>query len=120
MKTETTFTATIHVGLKIRSTGEVQPIEKAKALCQTFVDEVGECVSFTPTEYIYTNGREPGVMVGFIQYPRFPRMEEEILNRALRLAEYLMISLTQYRVTVICADKTYMLENNSIKLPDAA
>lgn len=115
MKVENTFRATIHVGLKIRHTGQVQDLEIAKMLCQTYVNNKGECVSFTPTNYIYTNGGEPGVIVEFIQYPRFPRTEEEILNRALELAEMLMKELSQYKVTVITADKTYMLENEDIK-----
>jgi hypothetical protein len=114
MKTEKTFIATIHVGLKIRNTGEVQGIEKAMSICQKFVDGIGECVSFTPTQYIYTNGNEKGLIIEFIQYPRFPRSEEEILSRALTLAEMLMKELSQYKVTVVTPDNTYMLENDLI------
>ena len=114
MKVENTFKATIHVGLKIRNTGEEQSIELAKSICREYVDEKGECVSFIPTQYIYTNGFENGVIVEFIQYPRFPREEQEILNRALELAELLMIGLTQFKVSVITSDKTYMLENDLI------
>lgn len=109
-----TFKATIHVGLKIRDTGEIQSIGKAKAICQKFVDEKGECVSFTPTEYLYTNGGEPGVIIEFIQYPRFIREEFEIANRALSLAEILATELNQYKVTVICPEYTYMLDNTKL------
>jgi hypothetical protein len=112
MKDVKTFKATIHVGLKIRNTGEVNDISIAKEICQKFVDIEGDCVSFTPTEYIYTNGNEKGVMVEFIQYPRFPRSEEEILKRVLNLAALLMNGLRQYKVTVICPEKTYMIKND--------
>jgi hypothetical protein len=114
MKIETTYTVQIHCGLKIRETQEVQPLDKAKTICQDFVDEQGECVSLTPTEYIYTNGNEPGVIVGFIQYPRVPKYEGDILDRALSLAGLLMIGLSQFKVTVIAPDKTYMLENETL------
>ena len=106
-----TFTATIHVGLKIRRTGEIQSLDKAKKICQNFVNEMGECVSFTPTEYIYTNGGEPGVIVQFIQYPRFPKPEKEIIDRANRLAELLMKGLSQLKVCVVFPNETIMLEN---------
>jgi len=78
MKIKKTYTATIHVGLKIRRTGTIQSYNKADIICQEFVDEIGECVSFAPTNYIYTHGGEPGVIVQFIQYPRFPKEESEI------------------------------------------
>ncbi len=112
MKTENTYQATIHVGLKIRNTGEIQPYQKAFDICQYFVDEKKECISFTPTTYIYTNGFEPGVIIGFIQYPRFPKPEEEIHKRAMELAETLMLKLQQYKVSVVCPEGTYMLEND--------
>ncbi len=111
MKTSKTFTATIHVGLKIRRTNEIQDIFKAKKVCQLFVDEIGECVSFTPTDYIYTHGGEPGVIIQFIQYPRFPQSENEIKNRALRLAELLMKELRQLKVCVVFPEETLMFEN---------
>jgi len=109
-----TFKATIHVGLKIRDTGEIQSIDKARAICQKFVDEKGECVSFTPTEYLYTNGNEPGVIIEFIQYPRFIRDEIVIWERALILGETLADELQQYKVTLICPRFTYMIDNTKL------
>lgn len=114
MITEITYRATIHVGLKIRDTGEIHPTEKAFNICQAFVTENPDCVSFTETNYIYKNNFEPGVIIEFIQYPRFPRSEDEIKGRALQLAGILMVELQQFVVTVICPDKTYMLENETL------
>ncbi len=110
MKKEKTYTATIHVGLKCPSTLKIQPFLKARELCQGFVDAIGECVSFTKTEYIYTYGNEPGVIVQFIQYPRFPKPEEEIKRRAIELARILMTHLNQMKVCVIFPDETVLVE----------
>ena len=115
MKTLKTFKATIHTGMKVRYSSEINQYDKVRTICQEYVDEKGECVSFTKTEYIYTNGNEPGCIVEFIQYPRFPREESEIFKRALELAEILMKELQQHKVTVICQDETYMLNNDSLK-----
>ncbi len=115
MKTNKTFTATIHVGLKIRSTSTIQSYSRADTICQEFVDEIGECVSFTPTNYIYTKGGEPGVIVQFIQYPRFPKEESEIKKRALDLGELLMKGLSQHKVCVVFPDVTVMLENEELE-----
>lgn len=80
MQSLKTFTATIHCGMKVRDTGQIHYLETPYKICQDFVNETGECVSFRETQYIYTNGNEPGIVVEFIQYPRFPRSEDEIPN----------------------------------------
>jgi hypothetical protein len=101
-----TFTATIYVGLKVRDVGFVYPVDEARRVCQKYCDEVGLCVTVASTEYIYTNGNEPGVVVGLINYPRFPAKAEDIRSRALVLAERLREALKQYRVSVVFPDET--------------
>jgi len=110
-----TFTAAIHCGLKERNTGLIHSLDDARWVCQEFVDRVGLCLSFTPTEYIYTNGSEPGVIVGLINYPRFPSGEDEIRKKALDLAEALMLAFNQYAMSVVCQDVTVMLVNPALK-----
>src|ERR1700733_2367990 len=114
----TTFTATIHCGLKERHTGIVHTVDDARRVCQDYVDKVGLCVSFTPTEYIYTQGSEPGVIVGLINYPRFPAAPDEIKSKALELAGLLMTALNQYMLSVVCRDVTVMLVNPILKMQD--
>jgi hypothetical protein len=114
MNTVLTFRATIHVGFRVRNTGQVHRPEEARAICQRFCDEVGLCVSVTATEFIYTNGSEPGCVVGLINYPRFPATPVEIEEKALRLAELLMLGLGQWRVSVVFPDRTVMLSNPEI------
>lgn len=44
----------------------------AREICRAYCDEVGYCVTVTPTSYVYTGGEESGFIVGLINYPRFP------------------------------------------------
>lgn len=107
------FTATIYVGFRVGRSAEpaktVHEIDEAKAVIQAYVDRVGLCVSVTQTEFIYTNGREHGIAVGFINYPRFPSTPEAIRELALELAETLRVSLGQFKVSVVFPDETVML-----------
>jgi hypothetical protein len=47
-------------------------IEVAKKVCREFCDELGWCVTVTPTTYVYKGGEEAGFIVGAINYARFP------------------------------------------------
>jgi len=69
-------------------------------------------VTITPTEYVYVDGEEPGVVVGMISYPRFKRSRKELEKRAFMLAHMLMRGLDQFRVTIVTPKKSYMLEND--------
>jgi hypothetical protein len=114
VKTVDTFTATIWVGLKERDTGVLHSVDEVRSICQQYCDEIGFCVTVTPTEFIYTDGNEPGVAIGIINYPRFPDAPENILSKALTLAERFLYAFNQYKVSVVCPDKTYMLENERL------
>lgn len=81
-------------------------IDHAKTICQHFVYDVGLCVTVEPVDYIYTGGREAGVRVGLINYPRFPAEPEAIFARALELAELLQVKLSQHSFTIVATDKT--------------
>lgn len=81
---------------------------------QNHVNDLGECITITPTRYIYTNGNENGVVIGYINYPRFPKDEAELIKRSLDLAEKLMFKFNQCRVTVTTPNKTYMLLNTEL------
>ena len=110
MKVVSTFTAQIAVGFKNIDTGDYPTIELARTICQDYCNSVGLCVTLTETEFIYTDGNERGCLVGLINYPRFPSDESEILKHALTLAKLLLDAYKQYKVSVICSDKTYMIE----------
>lgn len=118
MQTVNTYFVQIWVGFRIGYTDQKYGLEKVRRICEKFVNESdstnhSKCVTITPTEYIYVDGCEPGAVVGFINYPRFPAEPEQILKPALILAEQLRVGLEQFRVTVVTPDKTYMLEDEN-------
>ena len=113
MKIISTYTATIYVGLKNRDTDVVHDLGLIEGICQKYCDEVGLCVTVTPTRFIYTNGNETGAAIGLINYPRFPDEPENIKAKALDLAELLLIACQQYKVSIIFPDETIMLANES-------
>ena len=115
MKTLKSYNVQIWVGLKqTYNDDKIHSIEDVRDICDEWVNKIKDCVTITPTEFRYVNGSEPGVIIGYIQYPRFRRSRKEIRSRALELAERLMTALHQYRVTVTTPHKSYMLENKDI------
>jgi hypothetical protein len=109
MKTVETVTATIYSGLREGYDGIVHVIEDAATICRKYVDVAGLCVSITPTEFAYTNGSETGVAIGLINYPRFPSSDDDVRRHATNLALRLMDGLKQNRISIVMADKTFML-----------
>jgi len=116
MKTMKAYNVQIWCGLKETYDDEkIHTIEDVRVICDDFVNSIKDCITITPTEYRYVDGNEPGVIVGWIQYPRFPRKKKEIKRRALLLAKRLMYELYQYRVTVTTPSQSIMLENNTVQ-----
>lgn len=81
------FVATIYVGLREQYSSTINPIESVQELLQSYMNSVGLCVTLTATQFIYKNGNEPGVIIGLINYPRFPASGEEIKTHALAIKE---------------------------------
>jgi len=81
----------------------------AKNICREFCDDVGLCVTVTSTTYIYTGGEEDGVIVGLINYPRFPSKPEDIVEKAELLARKLLTGLKQQSYSIQTTDKTTLL-----------
>jgi hypothetical protein len=79
---------------------------QAETTCLAFCDEVGLCVTVTETTYCYTGGEEAGVIIGLINYPRFPSAPEAIWERAEQLAAKLCADLKQQSYTIQAPDKT--------------
>jgi hypothetical protein len=104
-----TYTATIYVGLKKHYNGEVLSTDAAIDTIQRHCDILGLCVTVTNTHYYYTHGNEPGLAVGFINYPRFPSTVKEIRTKALDLAEQLIKVCKQWKVSVVFPDETFMI-----------
>jgi len=110
MKTVKTFTANIYLGLQHGYSGSHSSVDEVRKWVQGYCDKVGLGVTITPTEFVYTNGGEPGVVIGLINYPRFPVPEYSLKVTAQEIAQSLMELCHQERVSIVFSDETVMLE----------
>jgi len=83
---------------------------EAKDICQEYCNSVGLGLTIKPTHFGYKDGEEPGVEIGLINYPRFPKQDIEIKNISLELATKLKEHFKQIRVSIVFTDETIMLE----------
>ncbi len=105
-----TYWANIYVGLMAGyNSKKVFTIDSIKNILQEYMNQNKMAVTLTPTNFIYVDGREPGVIVGLINYPRFPSTREEIIDKAGVLAVFLKEKLLQERVSIVFPDHTVML-----------
>lgn len=88
--TAKSFFATIHIAGSITS---------AKNLCRHWAMR-GACVQIEPCSYVYTGGTEEGMTVRIMQYPRFQRPEQEIMEMAEELGKYLAQELCQISFSI--------------------
>ena len=110
-----TFYADIYLGLRKGYAKEIIPMDYVRNICDEFVAD-GFCVTLQDIEYIYTGGGEPGVKIGMINYPRFPKTEFEILLKAHNLAYILLERCSQFRCTIITPKETFLLENQNMSV----
>lgn len=104
-----TFTATIYCGLRPGYSGTAYEPQMARDIIAQYISAHPICVTVTPTEFIYPSGSEPGVIVGLINYPRFPQSPAAIKDHALFLADRLRHGLGQHRVSIVMPNETVML-----------
>lgn len=116
MKWLFTYDIKIWLGLREQYTTIEHSVTQVYTACQKHCDNVGDCVTVTPTRYIYKNGFEDGVVIQWIRYPRFPMNPLKMQKKALKLANDLMIEFGQFKVCVVTPLKTYMLENENVKV----
>ena len=83
-------------------------IPMAKQLLREYCLQ-GFCVSIEPVSYIYTMGEESGMVVRIINYPRFPRTQDEIKQKGVELGELLIKGLHVGSCSVVCTDETVFL-----------
>lgn len=79
---------------------------KASEICRAYCDDTGFCVTVTPTWYVYTGGQEAGIIIGLINYGRFPSEPHAIFARAKDLALKLIDGLGQESASIQAPDKT--------------
>lgn len=110
MKEVKTFEAKIYVGLRPSYGEDMYNDVMVKRICQDYCNNESLCVTTTPTSFHYKDGWEHGMIIGLINYPRFPSSKEKILDNAMKLGYLLMNQLKQNRVTIVTTDATIMLE----------
>lgn len=112
MKISKTYTANVYVGLRGGYTDFYHTSADAATVIKEFCIERQTGVTVTPTHFYYVNGDEPGLIIGFISYPRFPKSNDKIKLDALELARRLKVKLHQERVSIVLPDETIMLEDS--------
>ena len=80
--------------------------DQALNLLQRYV-EGGECVSCTKVDYVYKYGREAGICVSLVNYPRFPRPLDTLRKVAREIADYLLEELGQGSYMIAGPDEHY-------------
>jgi len=106
-----TYKINIYIGLREGYDGDTHSIEEAIDVCSKFVDELGLCVTVTPTNYVYSGGYEPGIIVGLINYPRYPKTKDVLNRYGVDLAEKLMKHFKQNRCTFETPKISMLMEN---------
>lgn len=91
------WTVTLYIG------GEVAEVKRLLARRGA---EIGACWSVEPTEFIYSGGREQGVVVRRIAYARYPSDAEDAMTEMERLGEMLARVTGQGSFTVIGPDES--------------
>ena len=61
----------------------------------------GFCVNIQDCSFSYTGGFEKGVKIGLINYARFPSNQCEITEKAVKMAEFLILKLHQSSASVV-------------------
>lgn len=84
-------------------------IESAKRLLRREFYSRGGCVTVERTDFLYTGGEEAGMVIGFVNYPRFPKEPADIWQRAAKIAEALLPELNQKTALLVAPDRTAWL-----------
>lgn len=111
-----TFTATVTIGLfRGYSNSRVSIPEFKKVLLKAQQNikahhNLELSAKLTPCEILFLGQEEPSMELQFIQYPKFPNEESELIKAIIALTELMMIKLEQNRVVIVFNDETLMLE----------
>lgn len=78
----------------------------AGLIVRGYCDDNGFCVTVTETRYVYKGGFNFGVIIGLINYPRFPLNPDELWAHAEKIGALLCRRLNQESYTIQAPDKT--------------
>ncbi len=83
--------------------------------CREFCEE-GLCVTVESCKFIYTGGEEEGVVVGMVNYPKFPMTSDRLDEVARRLAEHLLCKSLQHSALIVNREKSIHLQRRERRL----
>lgn len=92
-------------------------ITKIKDVCAAFCECNDLCVSVIEMDFVFTGGTEKGACIGLIQYPRFPKDTQTIVNQAKSLVTLLLYECHQRSCTLMYGDEVEFFENDRIHVP---
>jgi len=111
MKYQETIEAKLFVGLREGYTENYKSLSDFYDFLRKYIKRGDFAITVTSTRFFYQTGEEEGVIIGMINYPRFPLSKDAIKNIIIDLGYSLMKEFNQYRTTVIIGNDTYMLES---------
>ena len=114
MKTCESHSVKIYCGLQEGYDGPIYSKEYVRKICQEFCNKEKLGVTISCTEYVYVDGNEPGVVIGLINYPRFPCHPVDVVDKAKRLGMILLEKLNQERLTIDTPSEMIMLEKEDL------
>ena len=91
---------------------------KAIEIVQEYCDTEGYCVTIKPTLYVYKNGKEQGVEVGLINYPRFLSDPATIVSKAIAIANLLRKKLDQESFSIQTPHETIWHSYRTLDITD--
>lgn len=121
MRIKRTFVAKICVGFREGYSQKTHTLEEAYVICRNYCDNVGLCVTVTPTRFIYSRGQaiadgfEDGCFIELIAYPRFSQSKYDIVALSIELAKIFLVKFKQNRISIIASDQTYTVEQGDVK-----
>lgn len=105
-----TYQVSIVVGMKEGYDGIIRPYKDAYKIIEKFCDNNLVGAEVIEGQCYYVNGHEPCIRVNFINYPRFPKTNEEVYQKAKDLGMILAKALNQQRFTIVATDLTELIE----------
>lgn len=101
------YAVDIYLGLGVKD--GLLNTDHVKRVIKKFCDDEKIGLSYHANFFIYPNGEEPGLVLHLINYPRFPDTNENILKKAVKLAEMLKKECEQERVIIETPDEVKVI-----------
>lgn len=110
MKSVSTFTSQIHIGLHRENTNDFYTLEIVKFLCKKYCNQFDWAVSVLATDILYKNGSQPGAII----MSMIPEKAETIMFHATEMSKMLMRELQLINAKVVYPDETVVIEKTDL------